>query len=446
MNKRKRICEAPACLTRSSFNASGAKMARFCKQHGEYGMENVISKRCQTLGCKRHPTFNTPGATTARFCKEHAEDGMEDIKNKRCQTLGCKRHPTFNTPGATTARFCKEHAEDGMEDIKNKRCQTLGCSTRPAFNIPGATTARFCKEHAEDGMEDIKNKRCQTLGCRRQPVFNTPGATTGRFCKEHAEDGMEDIKNKRCCAPGCRTRSYYGTPIRRKIHCAKHRAPNEFIVQSCLECRKAATHSASGRFPPVTCETHALATDVALFEARCAGCGFEFLLFSDGRCSTCTDTIVRHRKEDAVYEFLRYAEPRQEGSAPRWTLESRDSRVQGECSSRYRPDFVLDRAGVFKIVVEVDEQQHSSYPEACECKRMRQIFEDFAGLPVIFVRFNPDVFVDTAGVRQAVAQKARLRCLGKVLHGLRNTEMLPGLLCMKQLFYDGCNDETVVLS
>jgi len=37
-------------------------------------------------------------------------------------------------------------------------------------------------------------------------------------------------------------------------------------------------------------------------------------------------------------------------------------------------------------------------------------------------------------------------CLGKVLHGLRNTEMLPGLLCMKQLFYDGCNEETVVLS
>src|SRR3989344_3688314 len=369
MNKRKRICEAPACLTRSSFNASGAKMARFCKQHAEYGMENVISKRCQTLGCKRHPTFNTPGATTARFCKEHAEDGMEDIKNKRCQTLGCRRVPSFN--------------------------------------IPGATTARFCKEHAEDGMEDIKKKRCQTLGCRRQPVFNTPGATTGRFCKEHAEDGMEDIKNKRCCAPGCRTRSYYGTPIRRKIHCAKHRAPNEFIVQSCLECRKAATHSASGRFPPVTCETHALATDVALFEARCAGCGFAFLLFSDGRCSTCTDTIVRHRKEDAVYEFLRYAEPRQEGSAPRWTLESRDSRVQGEGSSRYRPDFGLDRAGVFKIVVEVDEQQHSSYPEACECKRMRQIFEDFAGLPVIFVRFNPDVFVDTAGAGHAGGGQAR---------------------------------------
>ena len=332
-----------------------------------------------------------------------------------------------------------------MIDVLSKRCDTSGCRKQPCFNVEGSLTGRFCGEHKQADMIDVLSKRCDTSGCRKQPCFNVEGSLTGRFCGEHKQADMINVLSKRCDTSGCNTLATFGSALKRKIHCFRHKAVGEFRVRSCVCCRAAATHSPEGAFPPVTCESHALVTDKALFEATCSDCGFEFVLYADGKCFICTALLKRHRKEDAVYDFLRYAEPRQEGSAPRWKLESRDSRVQGECSSQYRPDFLLDRAGAFKIVVEVDENQHSSYPEACECKRMRQILEDFDGLPVLFIRFNPDCFVDSEGARQSLGQKSRLRELGAVLESYRHTDMLPGLLCLKQLFYDGCDSSTVII-
>ena len=65
-----------------------------------------------------------------------------------------------------------------------------------------------------------------------------------------------------------------------------------------------------------------------------------------------------------------------------------DKIIKDGCSL-YRPDFVFD-LGDRIIVLEVDENQHKSYLCECEQKRMIQIHQDYGGLDVCFIRYNPD--------------------------------------------------------
>jgi hypothetical protein len=63
----------------------------------------------------------------------------------------------------------------------------------------------------------------------------------------------------------------------------------------------------------------------------------------------------------------------------------------GTKCGRERPDFVfkfVDRI----VILEVDENQHKSYPEECERIRMFNITQSFGGKPVFWIRYNPDSF------------------------------------------------------
>ena len=61
--------------------------------------------------------------------------------------------------------------------------------------------------------------------------------------------------------------------------------------------------------------------------------------------------------------------------------------LQG-CSKK-RPDvyFELDK---HCLIVEIDEHQHKSYEDTCECARINEIVNGIGGNSVIIIRFNPD--------------------------------------------------------
>jgi hypothetical protein len=67
-------------------------------------------------------------------------------------------------------------------------------------------------------------------------------------------------------------------------------------------------------------------------------------------------------------------------------------------SSGRKPDVLIDM-GEWVVVVEVDEGQHKqdSYKTSCENKRTMQIFDDLGRRPTVFIRFNPDNYVDASG-------------------------------------------------
>ena len=74
-----------------------------------------------------------------------------------------------------------------------------------------------------------------------------------------------------------------------------------------------------------------------------------------------------------------------------------DKKVQDGCSKR-RPDLLLD-LGSHIIIVEVDENKHQGYDCSCENKRLMQISEDLQHRPIVFIRFNPDGYINDKGIK-----------------------------------------------
>ena len=72
-----------------------------------------------------------------------------------------------------------------------------------------------------------------------------------------------------------------------------------------------------------------------------------------------------------------------------------DKKVFDGCSRR-RPDLLLDM-GSHIIIVEVDENKHTHYDCSCENKRLMELSQDLQHRPIIFIRFNPDSYINSEG-------------------------------------------------
>ncbi len=62
--------------------------------------------------------------------------------------------------------------------------------------------------------------------------------------------------------------------------------------------------------------------------------------------------------------------------------------LQG-CSLK-RPDIFFELP-LHCVIVEIEEHQHKSYEDICECARLNKIVYGICGLPVIIIRYNPDI-------------------------------------------------------
>lgn len=81
-----------------------------------------------------------------------------------------------------------------------------------------------------------------------------------------------------------------------------------------------------------------------------------------------------------------------------------DKKIAGGCSKR-RPDLLLDM-GDNIIIIEVDENKHTSYDCSCENKRLMEISQDVGHRPIIFLRFNPDGYETDEGIKVTSCWKA----------------------------------------
>ena len=74
-----------------------------------------------------------------------------------------------------------------------------------------------------------------------------------------------------------------------------------------------------------------------------------------------------------------------------------DRIIDGGCS-KYRPD-ILIHMGDHVVIIEIDENKHSTYNKNCEEARLNALFTDAGDLPMALVRFNPDGYKDENGAR-----------------------------------------------
>jgi hypothetical protein len=74
-----------------------------------------------------------------------------------------------------------------------------------------------------------------------------------------------------------------------------------------------------------------------------------------------------------------------------------NKQVDNSCSAR-RPDVRIEKL-THSIIVECDENQHSSAGYSCENKRLMEIFQDLGNRPLVVIRFNPDKYITTEGIK-----------------------------------------------
>jgi hypothetical protein len=184
---------------------------------------------------------------------------------------------------------------------------------------------------------------------------------------------------------------------------------------------------------PVWCEVHAEPDSVDVVNKPCAGingrpgCGVSCIPTPrDIVCESCRPTNDRGRRELEVLAYMK---------ADGLVWVSHDKRIPGGCT-KHRPDFVFERPG-FSVILEVDEDQHRQHTDACELKRMVEIFQAYEGTPLIFVRYNPDKY--TTDGKKYPSSKARLVYLVTYLKGLLACPMpeVETNILVSYLYYDG---------
>jgi hypothetical protein len=319
-------------------------------------------KTCNHPNCDKRPSFNYLTETVAIFCKVHKLIDMKDIKHKRCNNDGCDKQPSYNYPNETVAIFCKDHKLIDMKNIKNKRCNHDGCDKQPLYNYPTETIAIFCKDHKLIDMKDIKNKLCNHDGCDKIPIYNYPTETVAIFCKDHKLIDMKDIKNKQCNHDGCDKQPNFNYPTETVgIFCKDHKLIDMKNIIS------------------KQCKTDLCDTQVSnkKYKGHCLRCFMH--LYPNEPVSRNYKT-----KESFVADFIKNTFPNNE-----WIFDK--TIVNG--TSRRRPDILLELDN-YNIIIEIDENQHRDYDVSCENKRMMEIFQDLGNRNIVFIRFNPDDYLD----------------------------------------------------
>jgi hypothetical protein len=386
MGKKQKMCNKLNCPKQATYgNVFGRPIC--CKKHKDDDMIDAKHRTCED--CTKRPNYGTEfGKPT--HCVEHKSDDMYDVTHTKCEYLGCKIRPNYgNDLGKPT--HCKDHKSDDMYDVTHTKCEYLGCKIRPNYgNDLGKPT--HCKDHKSDDMYNVKDKKCEYPNCTTIPTF---GIELGKatHCKEHRSIDMYNVKDKKCTYSDCVRNPYYGTHLTGKVHCSTHYDKSkEWKLTLCkhTKCRKYAIWSKSGTFPYEFCDNHVpLDGYKSTFAGKCKNCGLnDLILDEDQKCLlSCT---IKHK------DYTKFSETEMDKVFTTNKFKyTRDKTVDTSCSLK-RPDFVFDW-GYGILIVENDENQHKSRPCECEQTRMIQIHNDYGGLPVHFIRFNPDKYKTQSG-------------------------------------------------
>ncbi len=317
---------------------------------------------CFNLYCYTHACYNYEGKKP-KFCTKHKKNGMVDVKSSRCIHSGCKNQCSYNIPNEK-ARYCSTHRTAEMINVKNviKKCIYPGCKIHPVFNIPNKSGGLYCNEHKLPNMINVLVKQCIHPDCKTRPHFNMPNQKGGLYCSIHKLTNMVNVIEKTCIYTDCKTHPSFNMKDKKSgLYCSLHRLPSMINVVS------------------KTCKTSLCNSYVSKRYNKdyCLYCYVH--LFPDIPVTRNYKT-----KEASVVEFVKTTFPHYS-----WIT---DKRVQDGCSKR-RPDIFLD-LGDQVLIVEVDENQHIDYDCSCENKRLMELSQDVDHRPIVFIRFNPDSYMD----------------------------------------------------
>jgi hypothetical protein len=387
------------------FNEINEKIAICCASCKTETMINIKERKCQ-CGSEKRPDFNEPTESIGLYCSSCKSTTMINVICKKCKCG--KARPSFNEPTETTAICCLKCKSATMVDIKSKKCK---CGkAQPIFNEPTETTAICCLKCKTDTMIDVKNKKCK---CGKIPVYNEPSETIGICCVSCKKETMVNVKTKMC---DCGKQPNFNEPNETMgICCASCKTETMVDVRhkTCLgETNSGICPYGTGGNPKykdycAECFRRNFPLDPITFQIRCK------------------------TKEIAVRDFIN-------ANFAGFQHDKHLETGHCDCTIRRRIDH-RKLIGNTLLVIETDENQHKSYDKMDEETRYDDLFMAYSG-KWIYIRFNPDKYINKEGKRKNPMIATRLETLQKEIEkqikrieSEENTELIERIY----LYYDG---------
>lgn len=368
-----------------------------------------VKKAGQCVHCEKWATYNYSGKKRA-YCASCRLPGMVDVQRKTCTECEATASHVLESSEGQKTYFCMKHKPVDSVPSKNrlvKTCAHKDCDKTPTYGLYSYTCALVCKDHVFPGMVE-KRKICDL--CDKSPVYGLPGCSASR-CTEHNIAGYVRQPNKRCAEMTCSDLATHGyLPDDRRV-----------------------------------CEFHAGKDMVNIVNRICKNCSIPSVVNHEDLCEYCTPSSSYRPldKQRNVENFLRE-------QLPEWFQEKYDVRIDRMVSSgciKERPDFYFDFGHII-IVIEVDEHKHAQRPRICELSRMFDIGQACGGVPVFFIRFNPDAYMCT---KKQVDLNVRMSELVKEMQDIRDNwtpevaddDFSLSVSWCKYMYYDH-DDRTIV--
>ena len=306
-------------------------------------------------------------------CAAHGKPlGLVDVVSKRCAIDGCDKFAKFGDPETGKATHCATHGKPlGLVDVAHKRCAIDGCNKHPNFGDPETGKATHCSAHGKPlGLVDVMNKRCAIDGC---PNFGDPETGKATHCAAHGKPlGLVDAVNKRCAIDGCNKHPKFGDPkTGMATHCCHHGTPLGYV--DVLNPRCLSEHCSIINVSPG-------------YDGYCTDC-FRRVFPTDARTANIRAKTRELTVRDALVAWY--------GDA---FIHNTTMHFGCDCAHRRSIDFRY-LVGNTMIAVEVDEGQHKSRDSEDETIRYDDLFMAGHGGKWIYIRFNPDSYVDANGNR-----------------------------------------------
>ncbi len=374
------ILDLCPCGKSAVFGFVGDKKPTFCKTCAKPGMENIVTKKC-TCG-KAVPTFGLPTDKRAKYCVSCKKDGMEIITVKKCKCG--KAQPSFGMPEDKTPTCCSKCKTKDMIDLISTKC--ICGKAQPSFGLTSDDKPTCCVDCKSDQMENIRAKKC--VCGKSQPYFNYEYEKTPLYCMACKKEGMINI-----VSPNSPTRKCKGTPElqARRLKCPYDQGGKKKYDYYCTKC-------------------------------------FEQNFPDDPR----TANIRAKLKETVVRIFLsdHFKDVEFIHDKPLWT-------GQADCTCRRRIDFRV-LFGNTLLCIEVDEDQHKYRKKGYEEIRYDDLMMLHGG-KFVFIRFNPDSYLNKQRKKMNPSMDERLLVLNKTIRDQmkriqeeKNTELLE----IVHLFFD----------
>ena len=154
-------CKFPGCTKKGGGVCYAFKKddkLKFCREHRETGMKDVMKPTCQYTSCDIKPSFGYIDRKPTH-CKEHSKVDMRNVMDKMCECG--KKRPTFGIPGKRPTHCFSCPTRTGeMKQLVSKMCCDANCDLQANFGFPKDGIALFCSNHQKDGMENVKSKKC----------------------------------------------------------------------------------------------------------------------------------------------------------------------------------------------------------------------------------------------------------------------------------------------